>query len=124
MPYFQRAKDPVPRNSSVAALFASAAIPALAAASPAAAADAFDRSAVLFDSTPVGADDWIVTLNGTIGVGRAVRAGMPLSLLMVDIDHLKELNDRGGHIAGDVALAVVGEVLNRTCRSRDVASRF
>lgn len=57
-------------------------------------------------------------------VARAARANMPLSLLMVDVDHLKELNDRGGHIAGDVALAVVGEVLNRTCRSRDVASRF
>lgn len=57
-------------------------------------------------------------------VDRAARAKMPLSLLMVDVDHLKELNDRGGHSAGDIALSLVGEVLNETCRSRDVAARF
>jgi diguanylate cyclase (GGDEF)-like protein len=57
-------------------------------------------------------------------VDRASRAKMPLSLLMVDVDHLKKLNDVGGHGAGDRALSIVGEVLNDTCRSRDVAARF
>jgi diguanylate cyclase (GGDEF)-like protein len=54
----------------------------------------------------------------------AARAGMPLSLLMLDVDNLKKLNDVGGHVMGDRALAVVGDVLNDTCRSRDVAARF
>jgi diguanylate cyclase (GGDEF)-like protein len=57
-------------------------------------------------------------------VRRAADAGMPLSLLMLDVDHLKTLNDVGGHQAGDLALSIVGEVLNDTCRSRDVAARF
>ena len=54
----------------------------------------------------------------------AVSAKMPLSLLMVDVDNLKKLNDSAGHGAGDLALSIVGEVLNNTCRSRDVAARF
>jgi diguanylate cyclase (GGDEF)-like protein len=57
-------------------------------------------------------------------VQRAAHAKMPLSLLMVDVDNLKKLNDAGGHGIGDTALSLVGEVLNRTCRSRDVAARF
>lgn len=57
-------------------------------------------------------------------VDRAARARMPLSLLMLDVDNLKTLNDAGGHVAGDLALSIVGQVLNDTCRSRDVAARF
>lgn len=57
-------------------------------------------------------------------VGAAARARMPLSLLVVDVDNLKKLNDQGGHVAGDLALAIVGEILNDTCRSRDIAARF
>jgi diguanylate cyclase (GGDEF)-like protein len=57
-------------------------------------------------------------------VARAAGARMPLSLIMLDVDNLKKLNDAGGHAAGDLALAVVGDVLNETCRSRDVAARF
>ncbi len=57
-------------------------------------------------------------------VARAVEAKMPLSLLMLDVDNLKTLNDAGGHGAGDRALSIVGDVLNDTCRSRDVAARF
>ena len=54
----------------------------------------------------------------------AARAHMPLSLLIVDVDNLKKLNDQGGHVAGDLALAIVGDVLNDTCRSRDIPARF
>lgn len=57
-------------------------------------------------------------------VERAKGAKMPLSLLMLDVDNLKKLNDAGGHGAGDLALSIVGDVLNDTCRSRDVAARF
>lgn len=57
-------------------------------------------------------------------VGRALDSRMPLSLMMIDIDNLKTLNDEHGHGSGDVALALVGEVLRETCRSRDTAARF
>ena len=57
-------------------------------------------------------------------VDRALRSRMPLSVLMVDLDNLKHLNDAHGHGCGDRALALVGEVLRDTCRSRDVAARF
>lgn len=59
-----------------------------------------------------------------VEVDRAIRSRMPLSVLMVDLDHLKALNDAHGHGCGDRALALVGEVLRDTCRSRDVAARF
>ncbi len=57
-------------------------------------------------------------------VERALHSHMPLAVLMVDLDHLKHLNDAHGHACGDRALALVGEVLRDTCRSRDVAARF
>jgi diguanylate cyclase (GGDEF)-like protein len=59
-----------------------------------------------------------------VEVERANRSQMPLSVLMVDLDNLKLLNDAHGHACGDGALALVGEVLRDTCRSRDVAARF
>jgi diguanylate cyclase (GGDEF)-like protein len=57
-------------------------------------------------------------------VTRAVAAKMPISLMMIDVDNLKKLNDVRGHGTGDLALSIVGDVLNETCRSRDVAARF
>lgn len=57
-------------------------------------------------------------------VERATSSRMPLSIVVFDVDHLKTINDVGGHRAGDVALRVLGEVLLATCRSRDVAARL
>ncbi len=57
-------------------------------------------------------------------VDRANKSKMPMSILMLDVDHLKKLNDDGGHASGDMALTIVGKVLNLSCRSRDVAARF
>jgi diguanylate cyclase (GGDEF)-like protein len=57
-------------------------------------------------------------------LGRAMDSGMPIAVLALDLDDLKGHNDRGGHHAGDRALATVGEVLRATCRSRDLPSRF
>jgi diguanylate cyclase (GGDEF)-like protein len=54
---------------------------------------------------------------------RALESSMPLALLALDLDELKDLNDREGHAAGDRALATLGEVLADTCRSRDLAAR-
>jgi diguanylate cyclase (GGDEF)-like protein len=57
-------------------------------------------------------------------VGQASRSRMPLTLLFVDVDHLKVMNDQLGHSAGDAALRLVGETLARTCRSRDIVARW
>jgi diguanylate cyclase (GGDEF)-like protein len=45
------------------------------------------------------------------------------SLLMVDIDHFKQLNDGFGHAAGDAALKQMAQIFNRTLREGDVAAR-
>jgi diguanylate cyclase len=55
---------------------------------------------------------------------RAITSRMPLSVLILDVDNLKKLNDQYGHAVGDRALAIVGDVLLETCRSRDVPARF
>lgn len=56
--------------------------------------------------------------------GRAASTGVPLALVMVDIDHFKRVNDTYGHPAGDAALChVVGMLLRRVRRS-DVVARY
>jgi diguanylate cyclase (GGDEF)-like protein len=57
-------------------------------------------------------------------VARARRYEHPLSLLMVDLDHLKEINDRRGHYAGDSALRQVATALGQGSRSTDWAGRW
>ena len=52
------------------------------------------------------------------------RMGEPFSLLLLDVDRLKELNDRCGHRAGDAALRAVGRVLIASARASDVAGRL
>jgi diguanylate cyclase (GGDEF)-like protein len=57
-------------------------------------------------------------------LARSSRHNLPFALLLIDVDHLKDINDRGGHHAGDRALVCVGDTLRRTCRSTDLAARF
>jgi diguanylate cyclase (GGDEF)-like protein len=57
-------------------------------------------------------------------VARAARYGTPLSVLLVDVDHLKSINDRGGHGAGDRALRAVAAALAASCRVTDLAARY
>jgi diguanylate cyclase (GGDEF)-like protein len=54
----------------------------------------------------------------------AFRNPQPISLLMVDVDHLKEINDKAGHLGGDQALRRVGEALRGAIRESDVAGRY
>jgi diguanylate cyclase (GGDEF)-like protein len=54
----------------------------------------------------------------------AYRNPQPISLLMVDVDHLKEVNDKAGHLGGDQALRRVGEALRGAIRDSDVAGRY
>ncbi|KAB2898545.1 MAG: GGDEF domain-containing protein [Burkholderiaceae bacterium] len=52
------------------------------------------------------------------------RTAAPARLLMLDIDHFKRINDTHGHQAGDVVLCHVAELLRRTLRRGDLASRM
>lgn len=55
---------------------------------------------------------------------RAVRDGTPIAVLLVDLDHFKQINDRHGHSAGDSALRVVSTAIRRSLRSYDMVARF
>jgi diguanylate cyclase (GGDEF)-like protein len=57
-------------------------------------------------------------------LNRGARYGTPLSLLLIDLDRLKEINDKHGHAAGDHALQLVAESLRRSCRATDLAARL
>lgn len=55
---------------------------------------------------------------------RARREACPISLIMLDIDHFKKLNDTHGHKAGDMMLQRLGEMLRTHTRGSDVACRY
>jgi diguanylate cyclase (GGDEF)-like protein len=57
-------------------------------------------------------------------LNRALRHGSPMALLMIDIDHFKEVNDRFGHGAGDRVLQHLGSVLRQSCRVYDIPGRY
>jgi diguanylate cyclase (GGDEF)-like protein len=57
-------------------------------------------------------------------VQRSLRSERPFALLLLDLDHLKRINDSEGHLIGSRALARVGDVLRRTCRAVDTATRY
>jgi len=57
-------------------------------------------------------------------VGRWKRRREPLAMILVDIDHFKQVNDRHGHQAGDLALAQVARWLGEGLRDCDVLARF
>lgn len=60
----------------------------------------------------------------TLEYDRALRSGRPLSLAIIDLDHLKEVNDAGGHRAGDDALRRVAEHMRTNVRRTDLVSRI
>ena len=56
-------------------------------------------------------------------VGATRRSGAPLSLVVVEIDGFKDINDRFGHLQGDIILRAVAETLRENSRVTDLASR-
>src|SRR6187401_868312 len=57
-------------------------------------------------------------------INRSLRFDHPLSLLMVDIDNFKKLNDTFGHDVGDEAIRRLGKVLQQETRGIDLAARI
>ncbi len=57
-------------------------------------------------------------------IERSVRYAQPLSLILLDMNNFKEINDRYGHFMGDRFLGLVGEVIDKQIRSSDVGARY
>lgn len=57
-------------------------------------------------------------------IARSRRAGVPLAVVLFDIDHFKSVNDRFGHASGDEVLCVVARTLSGTLRGSDIAVRW
>lgn len=55
---------------------------------------------------------------------RSHRNNLPVSALMVDLDHFKQINDTHGHVVGDNALRALGELLKDTIRETDCVARY
>jgi diguanylate cyclase (GGDEF)-like protein len=57
-------------------------------------------------------------------MARHARYGHKVSLMMMDIDAFKDVNDQFGHVAGDRVLAAVSDLLRDSLRTTDIASRY
>ena len=57
-------------------------------------------------------------------VERAHRYARPVSVILLDLDHFKEVNDTYGHLMGDKLLSLIGRVINEQVRSADIAARY
>lgn len=57
-------------------------------------------------------------------LARCERRGLPLSLMMLDLDHFKTFNDLHGHVGGDALLAGFGQLLQLHSRHEDIACRY
>jgi diguanylate cyclase (GGDEF)-like protein len=57
-------------------------------------------------------------------VAHALRHESPLSVLVFDLDHFKNVNDTHGHLVGDRVLAAMGEIVRKSVRAEDVACRL
>jgi two-component system cell cycle response regulator len=53
-----------------------------------------------------------------------LRHSIPFSLVVIDLDHFKQVNDNYGHTTGDNVLAEMAGALRRHCRKEDIVARF
>ncbi|MDC7125276.1 MAG: diguanylate cyclase [Spirochaetales bacterium] len=57
-------------------------------------------------------------------IARSKRHGNPLSMLMIDIDNFKNVNDNFGHVTGDIVLKKLATLVLEECRSNDIFGRY
>jgi len=57
-------------------------------------------------------------------VQKSAQQGSTLSLMVIDIDHFKKINDVYGHLQGDQVIQHVAKILKLNCRSTDIAARY
>jgi diguanylate cyclase (GGDEF)-like protein len=57
-------------------------------------------------------------------LARAVRHAQPLALLLLDVDHFKDINDTHGHAVGDAVLCKIGRCLKQAVRAEDLVARL
>lgn len=76
-------------------------------------------------------DDLTRILNRRFGMKRlgevfqqSIRHGVPVSIMMIDVDHFKQFNDTYGHAAGDAVLKSVAVTLENALRAGDVVCRY
>ncbi len=62
--------------------------------------------------------------NAEIAIGIAIRSKMPMTMLMIDIDHFKRVNDTWGHAGGDLVLQAFAANVRRQVRPHDVFGRL
>jgi diguanylate cyclase (GGDEF)-like protein len=87
------------------------------------AARALERLATLDGLTGVfNRRAWLVQANIELAI--SIRYGHPLAVLMLDLDHFKQINDTRGHEAGDRAIRFFARALQAACRTGDVVCRY
>jgi diguanylate cyclase (GGDEF)-like protein len=60
----------------------------------------------------------------TLQAASAVRSGRPLTLMLVDVDHFKSINDTYGHAEGDATLVAIAAAIKAAVRASDVVARY
>jgi two-component system, cell cycle response regulator len=55
---------------------------------------------------------------------RSQRYHRPLSLIMIDLDNLKAINDEFGHPAGTLVISMIGSIIEKQCRATDIPVRY
>lgn len=59
-----------------------------------------------------------------VEIARCERYELPMSLMLLDVDHFKHINDERGHAAGDAVLTALGNLISRQLRTPDVPARW